>query len=237
VRPSKSRVLDQRALAIVRAASPFGPFSAAMRQQADQIVITSRFRFTRDDGLETFLLNLVYAGKLQAMPAKYTTDDGRFEVIRPLIGCAEKTIAEAQTVVGRLAAEDMSIVMAAKGRIEVASGELGTLQRRLAAGLGEVACGVRQFESQTADAVRSLQFEDIVRQTTEHVELRVQAVEAASQALGSALEGLSGGLGGGDPERIEAHTLRLQEVSAALARLRPAPATQSSVRSGDIELF
>jgi protein TonB len=57
VRPSRSRVLDQRALAIVRAAGPFGPFSAAMRQQADQIVITSRFRFTRDDGLETTLSN------------------------------------------------------------------------------------------------------------------------------------------------------------------------------------
>ncbi len=55
VRPSKSRVLDQRALAIVRAAGPFGAFTSAMRRQADQIVITSRFRFTRDDGLETTL--------------------------------------------------------------------------------------------------------------------------------------------------------------------------------------
>ena len=53
--PSGQRVLDQRALAIVRAAAPFGPFNAAMRKQADQIVITSRFRFTRDDGLETVL--------------------------------------------------------------------------------------------------------------------------------------------------------------------------------------
>ncbi len=57
LRPSKSRVLDQRARAIVVAASPFGPFSAAMRQQADQIVVTSRFRFTREDGLETTLSN------------------------------------------------------------------------------------------------------------------------------------------------------------------------------------
>jgi protein TonB len=55
VRPSASRVLDQRAIAIVRAASPFGPFSAAMRREADQIVVTSRFRFTRDEGLETTL--------------------------------------------------------------------------------------------------------------------------------------------------------------------------------------
>jgi tRNA 2-thiocytidine biosynthesis protein TtcA len=47
----------------------------------------------RDDSLETFLLNLFYSGKLQAMPASYRTDDGRFEVIRPLIECAEKDIA------------------------------------------------------------------------------------------------------------------------------------------------
>lgn len=55
VRPSSSRALDRRAVAIVRSAAPFGPFSAAMRQRADQMVITSRFRFTRDEGLETTL--------------------------------------------------------------------------------------------------------------------------------------------------------------------------------------
>ena len=48
----------------------------------------------RDDGLETFLMNLFYSGKLQAMPASYVTDDGKLSVIRPLIGCAEATIRE-----------------------------------------------------------------------------------------------------------------------------------------------
>jgi len=48
----------------------------------------------RDDAIETFLMNLLYAGKLQAMPAKYRTDDGRFEVIRPLIHCAERDLVE-----------------------------------------------------------------------------------------------------------------------------------------------
>src|SRR5262245_63164202 len=47
----------------------------------------------RDDSLETLLLNLFHGGKLQAMPAKFRTDDGRFEVIRPLIECAEADIA------------------------------------------------------------------------------------------------------------------------------------------------
>ena len=55
VRASSSAVLDKRALAIVHAAAPFGLFTAAMKRKADQLVITSRFRFTRDDGLETSL--------------------------------------------------------------------------------------------------------------------------------------------------------------------------------------
>ena len=55
VRPSSSKLLDRRAIAIVKAAAPFGPFTAAMRRKADQLVITSRFRFTRDEALETTL--------------------------------------------------------------------------------------------------------------------------------------------------------------------------------------
>jgi protein TonB len=53
VRSSRNRRLDQQAMAIVMAAAPFGPFTPAMRAQADQIVVTSRFRFTRDEALET----------------------------------------------------------------------------------------------------------------------------------------------------------------------------------------
>ena len=48
-------IIDKRAVAIVHAAAPFGPFTSAMRHKADQLVITSRFRFTREDGLETSL--------------------------------------------------------------------------------------------------------------------------------------------------------------------------------------
>ncbi|MEF7614294.1 energy transducer TonB [Aquincola sp. MAHUQ-54] len=55
LRSSGNRQLDQRAVAIVHAAAPFGRFNPAMQREADEIVVTSRFRFTRDDGLETTL--------------------------------------------------------------------------------------------------------------------------------------------------------------------------------------
>ncbi len=44
--------LDRRAQAIVRSLS-FGRFNDAMRRQADQIVVVSRFRFTREETLQT----------------------------------------------------------------------------------------------------------------------------------------------------------------------------------------
>jgi tRNA 2-thiocytidine biosynthesis protein TtcA len=48
----------------------------------------------RDDALETLLLNLFFGGKLASMPPRLTSDDGRHVVIRPLITCAESTLAE-----------------------------------------------------------------------------------------------------------------------------------------------
>ena len=64
-------------------------YTAAERLDCNKIALGHH----REDTLETLLMNLFYAGKLQAMPATYTTDDGRFEVIRPLIECAEDQIA------------------------------------------------------------------------------------------------------------------------------------------------
>ena len=57
VETSGNLTLDRRAQAIARSAGPFGRFSDAMRARADQIVVVSRFKFTRDETLETKLTN------------------------------------------------------------------------------------------------------------------------------------------------------------------------------------
>ncbi len=63
-------------------------YSAAERLGCTKIALGHH----RDDALETFLMNLLFSGKLQAMPPRYRTNCDRFDVIRPLIECAEAQI-------------------------------------------------------------------------------------------------------------------------------------------------
>jgi periplasmic protein TonB len=57
VETSGNLTLDRRAQSIVRGTGPFERFTEAMRKKADQIVVVSRFKFTRDETLETKLTN------------------------------------------------------------------------------------------------------------------------------------------------------------------------------------
>jgi len=71
-------------------------YTAAERHDCNKIALGHH----RDDSLETLLLNLFYAGRLQAMPPMYTTNDGRYRVIRPLIECAQRDIARHAELTG-----------------------------------------------------------------------------------------------------------------------------------------
>ncbi len=55
VETSGNLTLDRRAQTIVKGTGPFEKFNDAMRRRADQIVVVSRFKFTRDETLETKL--------------------------------------------------------------------------------------------------------------------------------------------------------------------------------------
>jgi len=63
-------------------------YKAATRHGCNKVALGHH----RDDALCTLLLNLFYAGKLQAMPAKYLADDGNCLVVRPLIEAAEQDL-------------------------------------------------------------------------------------------------------------------------------------------------
>jgi len=65
-------------------------YSAAEELGATKIALGHH----REDILETFFMNMLFSGKLETMPAKYRTDDGKHVVIRPLAFCKEEEITQ-----------------------------------------------------------------------------------------------------------------------------------------------
>ncbi len=60
---------------------------------ADELKITKiALGHHRDDMLQTFFLNMFFAGKLKGMPPKLVSDNGGHIVIRPLANVAEKDL-------------------------------------------------------------------------------------------------------------------------------------------------
>lgn len=51
----------------------------------------------KDDAIETLLLNQLYSGQISSMPPILRSDDGRNTVIRPLIACSERDLADLAT--------------------------------------------------------------------------------------------------------------------------------------------
>ena len=63
-------------------------YGVARRLQCNKLALGHH----RDDMLQTFFLNMFFAGKLKGMPPKLTSDNGEFVVIRPLANVAEKDL-------------------------------------------------------------------------------------------------------------------------------------------------
>ena len=153
------------------------------------------------------------------------------EQIRQQIEEAKHSIERTRSSVRKAASQDVSVLLKSKRRVDQMMTRLQQFESFVHDHLSEATVLSNSIGRRTADAVRSLQFEDLVRQVSEHstqTAIRVdQYIVTSAQLLDNYRDRDAGTI-----------THDLNEAAAALrASWSRKPAAQQDMDGGEIELF
>ncbi|MGD9601903.1 MAG: methyl-accepting chemotaxis protein [Gammaproteobacteria bacterium] len=153
------------------------------------------------------------------------------EQIRVNVEQARDAIDRTRASVGLAASQDVSLMIAGKSDIDVMMKTLEEFEAFLVDRVDNTRVVSEQISERVADAVRSLQFEDIVRQVTEYANKKLAHAEGMAAALSGFLEQLDRR----DPVAVA------NDVQRTITHFRDNqprnPAGQRDMSSGDVELF
>jgi methyl-accepting chemotaxis protein len=151
------------------------------------------------------------------------------ERIRSQLEDMRSSMQRTREVVHATAMRDSEVLVRSKSDLEQISGEMSGIDAMLAERAGRAAALADNIGRSTADAVRSLQFEDIVRQITERAADRVAGYERLFEELPEMVE------------QAETSAAARAALDQRLAELRVSnahgPATQADLTKGSVELF
>jgi len=172
---------------------------------------------------------------------KLSQRSSRFnEEIRTVLFSAQENVNDARATVGELASKDMNFALKSKTRVDDMMAHISTLNERTETHVAEISAITGTINGYVGDAVRSLQFEDIVGQLTEYTSGHLGRVENMIQSIDEGIRNLR--LSSDDG--IDQYIKGLEEVCERVALLDEAtqselhnPVSQENMSEGEVELF
>lgn len=152
------------------------------------------------------------------------------------------TISETEGAINHMAAQDMTFALTSKSDVEQAMQDIEQMNQRTEGAVGELNEIAAQVEATAAQAIMSLQFQDMVTQLLGHV---LRRLELLDEVVGDERQMAGALLESGNPEEtlrrlaeIKAH---VQSVSQKLVSMKQDvehnPVAQTGYASGAVELF
>jgi methyl-accepting chemotaxis protein len=161
--------------------------------------------------------------------------------IRMVISNSRHSIETARETVGKLASKDMTVAIQSKSRVDGMMKQIGVFNDQLQVKLGEVSTIADDVSQSVGNAVRSLQFEDIVSQLVQHAGKHLDSMEGMVELVQSGVSNIS-------MSKDEGLKAYVQQLEALLEQLRQldtekksmgsnGPVAQQSMDQGEVELF
>ena len=162
--------------------------------------------------------------------------------IRERVGSVQKSIVDAETAITKMASQDMTFALTSKQNVDKAMTHIEEMNDSTNSTVAELQHIAEAMEFSAAQAVMSLQFQDMVTQLIGHVSKRLDELHDITRDIegASALvqDNASSGFAPQQAEQLRAH------LSTVLARLDQIhdntsnnPVRQESFSSGEVELF
>ena len=163
------------------------------------------------------------------------------EQIRGEVELAKSAISGARDLAARMAAQDLGSLLESKKRIDRMLVQLRRLDESLGTGVSDIAKIGVEISNQAGIAVRSLQFEDIARQTTEHAHGRIRKLEGLVDNVETGLASLAGPAPSESPAAFAAAFAQFREKIRESLEVVQEDALhkpgQQTIVAGDVDLF
>ncbi|MCP5437671.1 MAG: hypothetical protein H6960_05865 [Chromatiaceae bacterium] len=172
---------------------------------------------------------------------KLSKRSNRFnEEIRSVIGESMHAIDGAREAIAKLASQDMNFAIQAKSRVNAMLDRLTELNKSVEGTLDQVSGISGEVNTLVGDAVRSLQFEDIVRQLATYAERHLDRMHELISRIHGGLSDLRQSETRTPQDFVRAlqsMQAELDEYIATELTSDSKPVAQASMGEGDVELF
>ena len=153
--------------------------------------------------------------------------------ITQVVGQSRQNVDEVKEIVANMASKDMSVAIQSKAQVDEMMSDIIKMNENMTLSLEEITGLSGQITSDVDQAVRSLQFEDIISQLINHTRRRVEGIEQLvsvfNEELGNTIQGNDG--------RLDGIMERLVQIRDGLDLEKIKPVAQQSMDAGEVELF
>ena len=159
------------------------------------------------------------------------------EEIRVVVNASKKNISLAQSMIEKMASQDMNVAITSKSNIDGMMTDIAKMNDVIASKIVEVSGMTDEIDLSVGQAIRGLQFEDMARQLVEFLEANTQHFHAMSDEMRIGIGTFKTGNDSVWIDELEQGITRLNDMKQQWVVKEKKAVSQSSMDEGDIELF